>query len=186
MSPPHGEVTRELGSLQLGDEKAAVRIYELVYGELRGLANVCARPGSQTLSPTALVHEAWIKLDGKLEGVKNRGHFLSLAGLAMRQILADHARAERAAKRAARRVTITLSVPGTQGGPELIDLLALDEALTRLAELQERHARVVELRFLAGLTIAETAEALGVSHTTVESDWATARAWLRTELDLGD
>lgn len=185
MTDLSGEVTKQLAGLQLGDEEAAAQLYELVYGELRGLAAVCGRPGNHTLQPTALVNEVWIKLDGKLEGVRNRKHFLSLAGLAMRQILADRARAERAAKRAVRRVTVTLDVAGSLKGPEMIDLVALDEALSNLAALEERHARVVELRFLAGLTIAETADTLGVSHTTVESDWAMAQAWLRTELDRG-
>lgn len=177
-----GDVTHLLQSIQLGDDTASARVFHAVYDQLRGLAAGCFRPGPHTLQPTALVHEAWIKLEGKLQGVRDRGHFLALAGLAMRQILTDRARAARAEKRHANRVTVTLSLQASNGTTEPIDLIALDDALSKLAQLKERHARVVELRFLAGLTIDETATALGVSHTTVESDWAMAQAWLRAEL----
>ena len=179
-----GDVTRQLRALSFGTEEAAGRLFELVYEQLRGLAAAAFRPGnSPTLQPTALVHEAWLKLRGELEGVRDRQHFLALAGLAMRQVLADRARKARALKRDARRVTVHTGMSGPDRLAP-IDLVALDDALTQLAALKERHARVVELRFLAGLTIAETAEALGVSHTTVEADWAMSQAWLRDRLDV--
>ncbi len=178
-----GDLTRQLRLYSFGSDEAAARVFELAYDQLRSLAASAFRPGnSPTLQPTALVHEAWLKLQGKLGEVRDRSHFLALAGLAMRQILADRARGARRVKRDLGRVTIDCDLPDA-AGLHAIELLALDEALVELERLKERHARVVELRFLAGLTIAETAEALGISATTVESDWAMSKAWLRDRLD---
>jgi RNA polymerase sigma factor (TIGR02999 family) len=178
------DVTRLLEDLRLGDPAASERIFEAVYAELRQMAERSHRRlnGARTLQPTALVHEAWLRLHDRLEGLQDRRHFLAVAALAMRQILSNYARAARAAKRE-RGFEVTLVEPESATAAGTFELVALDDSLSRLAELQPRHARVVELRFLLALTIGETAEVLGVSHTTVENDWAMARAWLRCELE---
>jgi RNA polymerase sigma factor (TIGR02999 family) len=161
----------------------------LVYDELRRLAASYLRrerPG-QTLQATALVHEAYVRLIGeKAHNWQNRTHFLAIAALSMRQILVQRARARKAAKRGGdpERITIDeqlLAAPET-GAPDQIDLLALDAALDRLAALNERQARIVELRYFGGLGVEEAAEALGISPATVKRDWTLARAWLKREL----
>lgn len=170
-----------------GSCEEAGNAYRQVYDQLRAVASASLRRGgSSTLHPTALVHEAWLKLRERFESVRDRQHFLALAALAMRQILADHARARRAAQRDAGQVSISITLPehagGDPAGDHCLDLVALDDALAKLTVLKERHARVVELRFLCSLTIQETADVLGVSHATVELDWTMAQAWLRNEL----
>ena len=165
----------------------------LVYDELRRVAARYIgreRPG-QTLQATALVHEAFVRLVGeRARGFQNRAHFVAIAALSMRQILVQRARARRAAKRggAPERVTLNEDL-GAGGGvgagfnrPLDIDILALDEALTRLAAFDPDQARLVELRYFGGLTIEETAEAMRSSPATVKRDWAMARAWLKREL----
>lgn len=162
------------------------RFFDDVYRELRALATSALRRQrpDHTLQPTALVHEAWLKLSKGMGTVEGRGHFLAAATLAMRQILTDHARARRADKRGVRDgqavpdETIALGEDG-EGG---YDLVAFDDALTRLSALNERHGRIAELRILGGLTVVEVAEQLGVSERTVATDWRFARAWLRSEL----
>lgn len=154
-----------------------------VYDALRGLAAAYLHRerADHTLEPTALVHEAYIKLAGK-DDWKSQTHFQAVAANAMRQILVDHARAKKTQKRGGDRLRVTLSAEAAaEGGPD-IDILALDEALTRLASIDERKARVVELRFFGGLTCAEAAEEVGVSPKTAEADWYFARAWLRERL----
>ncbi len=193
---PPSEVTQILNALSgagagcAGDERAAARLLPLVYDELRALAgSFFARqtPG-HTLQPTALVHEAYLKLTGR-EGARweGRAHFFAVAARAMRQILMNHARDKAAAKRGGGWTRITLDEAVTPPGStdRQIDLLALDEAMTTLATLSERQARVIELRFFAGLTIAETAHVLGLGTTTVEDDWQLAKAWLARELKQG-
>jgi RNA polymerase sigma factor (TIGR02999 family) len=181
--PPDTNLIRSLEEPDGGSADA----YQQVHECLR-LAAISAlrRGGPPTLTPTALVNEAWLKLHGHFAGVRDRQHFLALAATAMRQILADHARGQRAVRRAARRTSISVSeIDGKPDSPspdENIDVVSLDEALTKLAGLNERQARVVELRFLCSLTIQQAADVLGVSHATVESDWSIARAWLRREL----
>ena len=156
-----------------------------VYDELRRLAANYLRqerPG-QTLQATALVHEAFLRLSKeKNQPWKNRTHFLAIAALSMRQILVQRARARRAAKRggAPDRVTLDEGLLADEGPS--IDVLALDEALTSLATLDPEQARIVELRYFGGLTIEETAEAVGVSPATVKRQWAMARAWLKRAL----
>lgn len=156
-----------------------------VYNELRSLASQYLqheRPG-HTLQPTALVHEAYLRL-AEITRIqrKDRTHFFAAASGAIRRVLVDHARAKSAAKRGGGRNRITLTgIEGLSSGAT-VDLLALDEALSRLGRLDERKARVVELRFFGGLTIEATARSLGVGTTTVQDDWAFARAWLRREL----
>lgn len=158
-------------------------LFESVYGQLHHLARHAFRgQGSgATMQPTVLVHEAWMKLEGHLAGFRDREHFLAVASLAMRQVLRDHAAAARAQKRGGGLPRVTVTDLAEAAAPAL-DLVALDEALDELARLHPRHARVVELRFLASLTIAETARTLGVGESTVEADWAMARAWLRLRL----
>jgi RNA polymerase sigma factor (TIGR02999 family) len=157
----------------------------LVYDELRRVAARYInreRPG-QTLQATALVNEAFVRLvNEKARGFENRAHFVAIAALSMRQILVQRARARRAAKRggAPQRVTLDDALLAAEGTS--IDILALDEALTRLAELDPAQARVVELRYFGGLTIEETAEAMRSSPATVKREWALARAWLKNEL----
>jgi RNA polymerase sigma-70 factor (ECF subfamily) len=161
----------------------------LVYDELRRVAARYIgreRPG-QTLQATALVNEAFLRLaKEKAHGFRNRAHFVAIAALSMRQILVERARARRAAKRGGAAVRVTLGDDiggaGERADLEPIDVIALDSALTRLADIDPTQARIVELRYFGGLTIEETAEALGSSPATVKREWAMARAWLKQEL----
>ena len=150
-----------------------------MYDELRRMAEGFMRKerGSHTLQPTALVNEAYLRLADHLEGL-DPGHVRAIAARTMRRILVDHERKRRAQKRGGGTPNVTLPSIGTDAG-EPIDLLALDESLAELAELDDRKCKIVELMFFAGLTIRETAACLGVSHRTVEDDWAMTRAWLR-------
>ncbi len=182
--PEPSEVSALLFAHRHGDRSALDRLTPLVYRELKDLASKVAgspRIGN-TLQPTALAHEAWIKLAGGMEHLEGREHFFALASRAMRQILTDHARAARAQKRGGGARTVTLNESLDGGTSQELDLIALDDSLTRLSTLMPRHASVVELRFLGGLTIEETAKVLGVSTGTVDSDWAMARSWLSREL----
>lgn len=180
-----GPVTQLLVRCRDGDRAALDELLPLVYGELRRIAQSHLRreqPG-HTLQSTALVHEAYLRLVGAAQQQwQDRAHFFGIAANAMRQILVDHARARVALKRGAgaERIELTDDVSST-AAPE-IDVLALDAALGRLAELDPLQARIVEFRFFAGLTIDECAEALSVSPATVKRDWTSARAWLQREL----
>ncbi|MBW8896052.1 MAG: sigma-70 family RNA polymerase sigma factor [Acidobacteria bacterium] len=157
-----------------------------VYQELRRLAaNYLRRerPG-QTLQPTALVHEAYIRLlKDKPDRWQNRAHFCAIAAHSMRQILIERARARGAQKRGGARQRITLDERLLPGGEPSIDLLALDEALERLAAIDPEQARLVELRFFGGLTVEETAAAMDISPATVKRHWTIASAWLARELE---
>ncbi|HKQ79648.1 MAG TPA: sigma-70 family RNA polymerase sigma factor [Blastocatellia bacterium] len=180
-------ITQLLIKWSEGDETALHQLTPLVYDELRRLARSYLRRHAfqNSLQPTAVVHEAWLKLvDQRQITWQNRAQFFGLAAKVMRDLLVDHARARQAAKRGGGRERLTLSAAADYGGQsgERIDLLALDEALKRLAEINPRRSQVVELRFFGGLTGAETAAALGVSDGTVERDWNLARAWLYNEL----
>lgn len=158
----------------------------MLYDQLRGVAAgyMRAERPEHTLQPTALVNEVYIKLvRSPVARDVPREVFLGVAARAMRQVLVDHAKAKGAQKRGGGWNRVTIAGLGTDGPMDTLDLLALDEALERLAGQDERLGRVVELRFFGGLTIEETASALGVSHGTVESDWAFARAWLKTRLE---
>lgn len=156
-----------------------------VYDELRRLARHYLRrePRGQSLQATALVHEAYLRLlkDEDLS-FQNRAHFFGIAARSMRQILVERARARDASKRGGERHRITLDERVAAEGPRDVDLLALDEALGRLAAIDAQQARIVELRFFGGLTNEEAAEALGVSPATIKRAWAVARAWLFREL----
>jgi RNA polymerase sigma factor (TIGR02999 family) len=187
-------VTELLRAWGAGDAQASDALAPLVYAELRRQAQrALRREGTgHTLQPTALVHEAWIRLDDQLGARwESRTQFFAVAAQMMRRVLVDHARTRQAIKRggagghAAARVTLgAVDREGPEAAPSLdaVDLLALDDALARLAALDPQKARLVELRYFAGLSIPEAAEALGVSPATVGREWAVARAWLRREL----
>ncbi|MEQ8767109.1 MAG: ECF-type sigma factor [Planctomycetota bacterium] len=177
-------VTRLLERVRAGEHGATDSLAEVLYTELRGIAGalVAKERRDHTLQPTALVHEAWMRVAPHVESVRDRVHFLAIAARAMRRILVDYARRAKRQKRGADRKRVTLDETFGWMPAGGLDLVALNDSLDVLARLNERHARVVELRVLGGLTIAESADILGVSHTTIESDWFTAKAWLRTEL----
>lgn len=180
------DATLMLQQLQEGDGSAAQRLLPLVYEELRALAGSHFRHqrADHTLQPTALVHEAFVRLIKAPDGQwKNRSHFFAVAATAMRQILTDHARRKKADKRGGAGEKIGLDQAlGAANDEKDIDIVALDEALTKLATLDARKHRVVELRFFGGLSMEEIAEVLEVSKTTIETDWRGARAWLATEM----
>ncbi len=190
---PRSEITQLLLSLGAGEGDGSpnrARLFELVYAELRRVASalLARERKGHTLQPTALVHEAYLRLADQTSLRPNdRAHFLAIAARAMRRILIDHARAHGAEKRGGdwKRVTIgTGQEPGV-GDPAAareFELLDLNEALDRLATLDERAARVAEMRLFAGMTVRETAEVLGISPRSVDDDWATARAWLSREI----
>jgi RNA polymerase sigma factor (TIGR02999 family) len=169
-----------------GDRAALDRLMPLVYEELRGIArrHLSLEWRVQTLQSTALVHEAYVRLIDQQEVQwKDRAHFFAVAARIIRRILLDHARRRQAEKRGGAALTLVLEESIAAPEHRNIDLLALDQALDSLAALDPTQAQVVELRFFAGLTIAETAEALGISTSTVERDWVTARAWLFDRLN---
>ncbi len=180
-----GEVTRLLRALEAGAHGVEEELIPLVYHELHRLAERYMRDerADHTLQPTALVHEAYLKLvEQRSTSWRNRAHFLAIAAQAMRRILVDHARRHRAAKRGGgRNVTLHDQMARAEGFD--IDLLALDQALGRLEEQDPRSLRVVELRYFGGLGIEETAEVLSISPATVKRDWQLARSWLRRELE---
>ena len=187
-SPPQGEVTGLVLAWNAGDTTAIERLMPLVYDELRRLAELHFRRESagHTLQPTAVVHEAYLRLvDQSRMTWKNRGHFFAVASQAMRRILVDHARARTAEKRGGGERRVTLEA--AEESPEPIqefDLLALDEALTRLKGLDHGQAQIVELRFFGGLSIEETAEAMETSPSSVKREFRSAKAWLYRELGL--
>jgi RNA polymerase sigma factor (TIGR02999 family) len=183
-----GEATQLLLALREagdGGDAATERLAELLYPELRRIAGRLMRgerPG-HTLQPTAVVHEAFLRLvDAHTIEWQDRAHFLGIAAKVMRRILIEHARRRGAAKRGGSIDRVTLNDGVVSNDESAVDLLALDEVLTRLAEVDERGAQVAELRIFGGLTVRETAEQLGVSTRTVNGDWAVARLWLTREL----
>lgn len=180
-----GQATLFLAEMASGDKAAADRLLPLIYEELRALAGSYFRQqrADHTLQPTALVHEAFVRLiDRTNPTYADRRHFLAVAATAMRQILTDHARRARAVKRGGRRDQVAFEEPNALDGVPAVDLIALDDALTQLAQLDSRQHRVVELRFFGGLAMEEIATVLDVSKATVELDWRAARAWLGTQL----
>jgi len=168
-----------------GNDDALRQLLPLVYEELRRVARGHLRKerSNHTLQTTALINEAYLRLmeQGGAE-VRDRWHFVALTSNLMRQILVDHARARLAQKRhGGCRITLAEDVAVAQ--PSEVDVLAVDEALSRLAALDSQQARVVELRYFGGLSVRETSEVLGISEATVKRDWATARAWLHREIE---
>jgi len=177
------EVTRILTAIEQGDPSAAGQLLPLVYDELRKLAaqKLAHETPGQTLQPTALVHEAYLRLVGEGEGPHwdNRGHFFAAAAEAMRRILVEGARRKKRAKHGGSRQRVDLDDQDVPVRPPPEEILALDEALARLAQEDREAARVVQLHFFAGLSIEQAAEALGLSRATAYRQWAFARAWLR-------
>jgi len=167
-----------------GDEQALKDLMPLIYEELRLAARGHLRRehAGHTLQTTALIHEAYLRLaGGAAKAVQDRSHFVALASRMMRQVLVDHARGRLTAKRAGG-LRVSLTEASDVPDQTDVDVLGVDEALSRLAALDEQQAQIVELRYFGGLSIPETAEALQVSAATVKRDWITARAWLRREM----
>ena len=185
--PGPEEITRLLVEHRNGDRDALDRLLPLVYDELRKIAARYLRSERQdhTLQPTALVHEAYMRLaDQRNVDWRNRAQFLGIAAQIMRRMLVDHARGHNAGKRGsgATKLSIDEALDAAVDSSGAIDVQALDEALERLAELDEQQSRIVELRYFGGLSVEETAQVLGVSAPTVKRDWAMARAWLKRQL----
>lgn len=185
MAPIDG-FTKLVDQTARGDEQAAASLFALVYEELRSLAAAVLRRERQdhTLQPTALVHEAYLRLaDEPHDRWENRAHFLAVAARAMRHILVDHARNRNAQKRGSGVTRLTLEGVEPVAGPAPdLDLVVLDEALARLSQIDARQARIIELRFFGGLTVEETATAVGASARTVKREWQFARIWLKREM----
>ena len=189
------EVTEILEAIERGDESSTDALLPIVYDELRRIAasKLSRETPGITLQTTSLVHEAYMRLIGpaadadEAEGVRwdSRGHFFAAAAESMRRILIDHARRKKQLKRGGDREKIDLEHVDFAAVEKSVDLLALDEALNKLEEEDSEKANVVKLRYFAGLTIEETARALGVSEPTVKRRWFYARAWLRREIEGG-
>jgi RNA polymerase sigma factor (TIGR02999 family) len=183
---PSSQVTELLVRWRGGDREALDSLLPLVYDELRRIARHYLqgeRPG-HTLQSTALVNEAYVRMVAQdFPQWQNRAHFFAVAAQLMRQILVDHARAHRASKRGGDVYKVSLDEAEGQAQDTDLDIVALDDALKNLAEMDPQQSKVVELKFFAGLSIEDTAEVLGISPSTVKRDWITARAWLHRELD---
>jgi len=180
---PSNTVNNLLEKLRTGDEQALHTVFPLVYNELRRIARRYLRnerPG-HTLQSAALVHEAYLRLEKQGAGqFENREHFLAVCAHLMRQILVEYARSRKAAKRdGGLRLSLSDGVPGKSPS---VDMVALDDALSELAKLDQQQSRIVELRFFGGLSIEETSRVLNLSPTTVKRHWATARLWLHREM----
>jgi RNA polymerase sigma factor (TIGR02999 family) len=177
------DVTGLLAEAKLGRQDAIERLLPLVYGELRRIARQQMRRErtGHTLQPTALVHEAFLRLVNQDRADwQNRAHFFGVAGQLMRRVLVDYARRRHAAKRGIPLSLQEAIMPGDFGKME--EILAVDQVLSRLAELDPRQARVVELRYFGGLSVEETAEAMGMAIRTVKRDWAMAKGWMKLQL----
>ena len=178
-------ITQLLNEWSDGDERALDRLTPLVYEELRQQAARYLRrerPG-HTMQTTALINEAYLRLiDAKEVRWQGRAHFFAIAANLMRRILVDHARQRNAAKRGGSPLRVTLDRIVATAKQSNIEVLAIDEALTKLAAIDRQQAQIVELRFFSGLSVEETAAALGISPRTVKRDWSVARAWLRREI----
>lgn len=190
MLNPMSEVTHVLAAVERGDPHAAAELLPLVYDELRKLAaqRLAAETPGQTLQATALVHEAYLRLVGSDASPHwdNRGHFFAAAAEAMRRILVDQARRKAADKHGGGLARQDLDHVEIAAPEPNADLLALDEALARFETIDPPKAALVKLRYFAGLTIPQAAEALGISSTTADRHWAYARAWLHAELKKGN
>jgi RNA polymerase sigma factor (TIGR02999 family) len=192
VSSPSPDVTRLLVQWSEGDTRALDRLLPLIYGELKRIAsNQLRRERTEhTLAPTALVHELYLRLvDQRGSTWQNRAQFFGVAAQMMRRILVDHARAQQAAKRGGSITRVPLDEAFDEGSPEpggpdpaVLDVLAIDEALERLAAIDQEQSRIVELRFFAGLSVEETAHVLQRTPRTVKREWQLARAWLYREL----
>jgi RNA polymerase sigma factor (TIGR02999 family) len=188
MSPSPSNVTQMLQDWSNGDQEVLDKLVPVVYEELRHQAARYLRrerPG-HTLQTTALIHEAYIRLiDQKSVRWQNRAHFFAIAAQLMRRILVDHARSHHAAKRGGSDIKLPLEEAMIVSEGREVDLVALDEALEKLAAIDPQQSRVVELKFFSGLSVEETAQVLGISARTVKRDWNVAKAWLRREISAG-
>lgn len=183
-APEEGSTTRLLNRFFAGDPDSAAALAEAVYGELHRLASAALpRAGGETLEPTALVHEAWLRLAGQEASFENRRQFFALAARVIRSVLVDAARTSAAQKRGGGRQRVTLSEAMVPGDAGELDFLDLHAAMERLEALDEDLHQLVELRFFGGLGNADVSAVLGVSLSTVEKRWRLARAWLRGELE---
>jgi RNA polymerase sigma factor (TIGR02999 family) len=182
-----GEVTRLLERASAGDADARATLFDVLYRELRRLAESAMRAErvNHTLQPTALVHEAFLRLAGDQGRFESRAHFLGVAAHAMRRVLVDHARGRNAQKRGRGATLVTVhdldDLPQPAASEDL-DLVVLDDALSRLTVLDARQGQIVELRFFGGLSVEETAAVVGVSERTIKREWQLSRAWLRREI----
>jgi RNA polymerase sigma factor (TIGR02999 family) len=188
--PPMSEVTRVLSAIEGGDPQAAAQLLPLVYDELRKLAaaRLAQEPAGQTLQATALVHEAFLRLIGSKEPQHwdSRGHFFSAMAEAMRRLLVDQARHKLSQRRGGGRKRCALEQVEILAPQPSLDVLALNEALARFEKLDPIKAELVKLRYFAGLTIPQAADALGLSTSTADRYWSYARAWLHDELKKGE
>jgi RNA polymerase sigma-70 factor, ECF subfamily len=178
-------VTQLLIGWSNGDKEALDALLPVVYEELRKqAANYLRRERvGHTLQTTALIHEAYLKLvDQKNVHWQNRAHFFGIAAQLMRRILVDHARTKKRAKRGGSNIRVSFNEANVLTPSQNLDIVALDEALERLSEIDEQQSRIVELRFFSGLTVEETAEVLAISPATVKRDWSMAKAWLHREI----
>ena len=183
------QITKMVNDLAGGNRPAAEQLFGLLYDAFRGLAAryLKAERVGHTLSPTALVHEAYLKLvDQSRVNWQGRTHFFAVGAQVMRRILVDHARGKGRVKRGGGRIRIQLDEGLALSPQRDEDILAVDEALAKLAKVDPRQAAIVELRFFGGLSVAEVAEVLGLSKRTIEGEWTVARAWLRRELSGDD
>ena len=177
------EITRVLSAMEKGEPAAPSELFGLIYGELRSRAErlMSAERRDHTLQPTALVNEAFLKVAKPGVSFESKLHFYNAASLAMRRILVDHAKGRKAEKRGGEWEQLSLADVG-EATDQTIDVIALDDALTKLGELSPRQAQVVQLRFFGGLTEQEVADLLGVTYKTVRRDWSAARVWLHAEM----
>jgi RNA polymerase sigma factor (TIGR02999 family) len=182
---PPGDVTQLLQALGVSDPSVVPQVLPLVYDELRRLAAHYLRRErpDHTLQPTALVHEAYVRLAAQ-DRVhwRNRAHFVGVAAQLMRRVLVDHARADQAAKRGGQDTRVPIDDADAPYEAVSVDILALDEALTKLGILDPRQARIVELRYFGGLSVEEVAELLSLSPATIKREWRMARAWIHRAL----
>lgn len=189
MPPAPQNVTQLLISWGSGDKEALDKLLPVVYDELRKQAARYLRRErvGHTLQTTALIHEAYLRLvDQKNVHWQNRAQFFGLAAQLMRRILVDHARTKKRAKRGGSDIRVSLTGAKVLAKSKDLDVVALDEALDRLAQIDEQQSKIVELRFFSGLTVEETAEVLSISPATVKRDWSMAKAWLHRELSSNE
>ncbi len=188
MAEPKEEITRLLQSVNAGDKKAANELFPILYGQLKDMASryMHFENNNHTLQATSLVHEAYLKLlDQNNVDWQGRTHFLAVSAQAMRRLLVDHARTKSRKKRGGDQKKVGVEViEWSILDPEVSEhVLAVDEALDKLQELNEQHAKIVEMRFFSGMTVQEVADELGVSKRKIESEWTMIKAWLRKELN---
>jgi len=188
MTHAPAQVTQLLREWAKGNQDALHELMPAVYAELRRMAKwyMSHQNPGHTLQPTALIHEAYLRMAGETEkDWQNRAHFFAVAATAMRHVLVDRARAHQSAKLGGRQQPVSFNEPLAISTERYAELIALDDALRELESLHSRQARVIELRFFAGLSVDETAEILGISPETVMRDWRAAKAWLHRELQRG-